>query len=73
MAIKTVLFAAYRSGHIKMLLPVASALAASGWTRLVVLALTTAAPVARATDLNVVQFKDLYKLTRRSPWHMVNA
>ena len=58
MTLKTVLFVAYGSGHIKMLIPVAQALAASGLARPVVLALTTAAPVARAAGLEVVQFKD---------------
>ena len=58
MTTKTVLFVAYGSGHIKMLIPVAQALAASGLARPVVLALTTAAPAARATGLDVVQFKD---------------
>ncbi|MDP2066117.1 MAG: UDP-glycosyltransferase [Burkholderiaceae bacterium] len=55
---KTVLFVAYGSGHIKMVVPVAQALAASGRARPVVLALTTAAPVALAAGLDVVQFKD---------------
>lgn len=58
MTLKTVLFVAYGSGHIKMLIPVAQALAASGRARPVVLALTTAAPSARAAGLAVVQFKD---------------
>ena len=58
MTAKTVLFVAYGSGHIKMLIPVAQALAASGLGRPVVLALTTAAPAARAAGLDVVQFKD---------------
>ena len=55
---KRVLFVAYGSGHIKMLIPVAQALQASGRAHPVVLALTTAAPVARAAGLDVVQFKD---------------
>ena len=55
---KTVLFVAYGSGHIKMLIPVAQALAVSGYGRPVVLALTTAAPAARAAGLDVLQFKD---------------
>ena len=55
---KRVLFVAYGSGHIKMLIPVAQALQASGRARPVVLALTTAAPVARAAGLYVIQFKD---------------
>ena len=58
MATKTVLFVAYGSGHIKMLIPVAQALAASGLAHPVVLALTTAAPAARAAGLDVIQFKD---------------
>ena len=58
MATKTVLFVAYGSGHIKMLIPVAQALATSGLARPVVLALTTAAPAARAAGLEVFQFKD---------------
>ena len=58
MTSKTVLFVAYGSGHIKMLIPVAQALAASGLARPVVLALTTAAPVARAAGLEVLGFKD---------------
>jgi len=55
---KRVLFVAYGSGHIKMLIPEAQALQASGRAQPVVLALTTAAPVARAAGLDVVQFKD---------------
>ena len=43
---KTVLFVAYGSGHIKMVVPLAQALAANGMAKPVVLALTTAAPVA---------------------------
>jgi len=58
MATKTVLFVAYGSGHIKMLIPVAQALAASGLAHPIILALTTAAPAARAAGLDVVQFKD---------------
>ncbi len=53
-----VLFVAYGSGHIKMIIPLAQALAASGKVEPVVLALTTAAPVARAAGLAVVQFRD---------------
>lgn len=55
---KRVLFVAYGSGHIKMLIPVAQALRASGLAQPLVLALTTAAPLARAAGLEVVQFKD---------------
>ena len=55
---KTVLFVAYGSGHIKMVVPLAQALAANGMAKPVVLALTTAAPVARAAGLEVLQFRD---------------
>lgn len=55
---KKVLFVAYGSGHINMLIPVAQALQSSGRARAVVLALTTAAPVAQAAGLDVYQFKD---------------
>ena len=55
---KTVLFVAYGSGHIKMVLPVAQALANGDKVKPLVLALTTAAPVARAAGLEVIQFKD---------------
>ena len=61
MATKTVLFVAYGSGHIKMLIPVAQALAASGLARPVVLALTTAAPAALAAGLDVIQLKDFVR------------
>jgi hypothetical protein len=56
--VKKVLFVAYGSGHIKMVVPLALALAASGKAKPVVLALTTAAPVARAAGLDVIQFRD---------------
>jgi hypothetical protein len=55
---KQVLFVAYGSGHIKMLIPVAQALQSSGLAHPVVLALTTAAPVAQAAGLDVRRFKD---------------
>lgn len=58
---KRVLFVAYGSGHIKMLIPVAQALQASGRAQPVVLALTTAAPVARAAKLDMFQFKDFVR------------
>jgi len=58
---KCVLFVAYGSGHIRMLIPVAQALRASGIARPLVLALTTAAPVARDSGLDVVQFKNFLK------------
>jgi len=56
--LKKVLFVAYGSGHIQMVLPLALALKASGLAHPVVLALTTAAPVARAANLDVVQVAD---------------
>lgn len=59
----TVLFVAYGSGHIRMAVPVAQALAAQGKARPLVLALTTAAPVARAAGLAVLQFKDFLQAT----------
>ncbi|MGH6626573.1 MAG: UDP-glycosyltransferase [Burkholderiaceae bacterium] len=55
---KKVLFVTYGSGHVKMVLPVARALAASGLAQPVVLALTTAAPVVRESGLALLQFKD---------------
>lgn len=55
---KRVLFVAYGSGHIKMVIPLAQALQASGQVRPMVLALTTAAPTARMAGLEVLQFKD---------------
>jgi hypothetical protein len=55
---KKVLLVTYGSGHVKMVLPVAKALVASGDVKPVVLALTTAAPVVRASGLEMVQFKD---------------
>jgi hypothetical protein len=55
---KKVLFVAYGSGHIKMVVPLAQALAVTGKAKPVVLALTTAAPVARAVGLDVIQFRD---------------
>lgn len=55
---KTVLFVTYGSGHVRMVVPVARALANAGLAKPVVLALTTAASVARAAGLKVFQFKD---------------
>ncbi|MES2281396.1 MAG: UDP-glycosyltransferase [Pseudomonadota bacterium] len=55
---KTILFVTYGSGHVRMVVPVARALAESGLARPVVLALTTAAPVVRAAGLEVLQFRD---------------
>ncbi|MDO9403324.1 MAG: UDP-glycosyltransferase [Polaromonas sp.] len=58
---KTILFVCYGSGHVRMVVPVAQALEAAGIARPLVLALTTAAPVARAAGLPVVQFKDFLR------------
>lgn len=55
---KTVLFACYGSGHVRMVLPVARALHESGRARVQVLALTTAAAVVREAGLPLLQFKD---------------
>jgi hypothetical protein len=55
---KKILFVTYGSGHVRMLVPVARALAAGGLAQVQVLALTTAASVARAAGLDVLQFKD---------------
>lgn len=53
------LFVCYGGGHVRMVLPVARALAAGDAFEPVVLALTTAAPVARREPgLRVLQFKD---------------
>jgi hypothetical protein len=55
---KKVLFVTYGSGHVRMVVPVARALAAEGLAQVQVLALTTAAPVARDAGLDVLQFKN---------------
>ena len=55
---KKILFVTYGSGHVRMVVPVAQALAASGLAQVQVLALTTAAQVARQAGLDVLQFKD---------------
>ncbi len=55
---KKVLFVTYGSGHVRMVVPVAKALADSGLGQPLVLALTTAAPVVRESGLELVQFKD---------------
>ncbi|PJI96811.1 hypothetical protein CLU85_1567 [Acidovorax sp. 69] len=60
-AMKKILFVTYGSGHVRMVVPVARALAASGLAQVQVLALTTAAPVARDADLDVLQFKDFIR------------
>lgn len=53
---KKVLFACYGSGHVRMVVPVAKALADAAQVQ--VLGLTTAAPVVRAAGLPLLQFKD---------------
>lgn len=55
---KRVLFVCYGSGHVRMVVPVARALQASGRAQVQVLALTTAAPVVREAGLPLLQFKD---------------
>jgi len=55
---KKVLFACYGSGHVRMVLPLARALQASGRARVQVLGLTTAAAVVRDAGLPLLQFKD---------------
>jgi len=55
---KKVLFVCYGSGHVRMVVPVAKALQASGRADVAVLGLTTAAPVVRAAGLPLLQFKD---------------
>lgn len=58
---KKVLFVCYGGGHVRMVLPVAKALHASGQAHVQVLALTTAAPVVREAGLPVLQFKDFVR------------
>ena len=58
---KKVLFVCYGSGHVRMVLPVAQALRASGRAEIQVLALTTAAPVVREAGLALLQFKDFVR------------
>lgn len=54
---KTVLFVCYGSGHVRMVLPVARALAAQGIAKPLVLGLTTAAPLVLEAGLPLLQFK----------------
>ena len=58
---KKVLFVTYGSGHVRMVVPVARALAKAGLAHPLVLALTTAAPVAREAGLEVLQFKNFLR------------
>jgi hypothetical protein len=55
---KSVLFVCYGSGHVRMVLPVARALQASGRASVQVLALTTAAAAVREAGLPLLQVKD---------------
>jgi len=55
---KKVLFVCYGSGHVRMVLPVARALQASGRAQVQVLGLTTAATVVRDAGLPLLQVKD---------------
>ena len=54
---KKVLFVTYGSGHVRMVVPVAKALAQAGLAQPLVLALTTAAPLVREAGLELLQFK----------------
>lgn len=58
---KTVLFVTYGSGHVRMVVPVARALAAGGQVRVRVLALTTAAAVVEAAGLETLRFRDFVR------------
>ena len=55
---KKVLFACYGSGHVRMVIPVARALQASGRAQVQVLGLTTAAAAVREAGLPLLQVKD---------------
>ncbi|MBA2964149.1 MULTISPECIES: UDP-glycosyltransferase [Ramlibacter] len=55
---KSVLFVCYGSGHVRMVLPVAQALQASGRARVQVLGLTTAAAAVREAGLPLLQVKE---------------
>jgi hypothetical protein len=55
---KKVLFVCYGSGHVRMVLPVARALQASGRANVQVLGLTTAAAAVREAGLPLLQVKD---------------
>jgi hypothetical protein len=58
---KKVLFACYGSGHVRMVLPLAQALHASGRALVQVLGLTTAAGDVRQAGLPLLQFKDFIR------------
>ncbi len=55
---KSVLFVCYGSGHVRMVVPVATALRDAGLARVQVLGFTTAAPVVREAGLDLLQVKD---------------
>lgn len=55
---KKVLFVTYGSGHVRMVVPVAKALAQAGLAQPLMLALTTAAPIVREAGLELLQFKN---------------
>ncbi|MDB5861725.1 MAG: hypothetical protein JWQ76_5414 [Ramlibacter sp.] len=55
---KKVLFVCYGSGHVRMVLPLAQVLQASGRAQVQVLGLTTAAAAVRDAGLPLLQFKD---------------
>ena len=54
-----VLLVGYGGGHIRMLLPLALRMRAEGWAEPFVMALTTAAPVAKAAGFEPMGFADL--------------
>lgn len=58
---KKVLFVTYGSGHVRMVVPVAKALAQTGLAQPLVLALTTAADVVREAKLELLQFKNFLR------------
>lgn len=59
---KKVLFVTYGSGHVRMVVPVAKALAAAGLAEPLMLALTTAAPVVSGAGLELLQFKNFLRV-----------
>lgn len=58
---KKVLFVTYGSGHVRMVVPVAKALAQAGLAQPLMLALTTAPPVVREAGLELLQFKNFLR------------
>ena len=58
---KKVLFVTYGSGHVRMVVPVAKALARAGLAQPLVLALTTSAPLVREAGLEMLQFKNFLR------------